>query len=278
MVSRVDLHAHTCASDGTDSPEELLNKAAALGLDTLAITDHDTLEGVRAVGGRAPEGLRLIPGVELSCRGRAGKCHILGLGVDIENRELSGAVDAVSILRREKLEKRLGFLFRRGMRLPWSDVEALRAMPSAGKPHIAAALIKNGLVPDKKAAFGLLAQCETWEDRIDAQCAVSAILAAGGVPVWAHPRGGVDGKVGETEFRALLPELVSYGLGGLECFYSMYPERLCRELAATAEKWGLFVSAGSDYHGANKDVLLGNVTQGPPPEPEEITVLTALIK
>ena len=259
MESRVDLHTHTRASDGTDSPEELMNKAAALGLDTLAITDHDTVEGVKAAPARVPRGLTLIPGVELSCRGRAGKCHILGLGVDVENAALTSALETLAALRRAKLERRLELLAGRGLGLPDREAETLRALPAAGKPHVVEALVRRGLVESREAAFALLKEGDRATDRLDAGTAVAAVLAAGGVPVWAHPRGGVDGAVGEAEFRALLPELVSYGLRGMECWYSLYPAALCRELSAIARENGLLISAGSDYHGKNKNVPLGKL-------------------
>ncbi len=277
MISTFDLHTHTAASDGTDTPMELLRKARSAGLDTVAITDHDTLSGVREVLGRAPEGVRLIPGVELSCRGMAGKCHILGLGVDVGSAALNEALDHLAGLRRRKLENRIAFLKEQGLALPESGVAALRAMPAAGKPHLVGLLVESGLVTSREEGYALLRQCKTGRDRIDAKTAIQAILAAGGVPVWAHPRGGVDGAVGEREFRALLPELVSYGLGGLECFYSMYPLSLCRELSEIARENRLLVSAGSDYHGKNKTVPLGRLCADEAvPSREDVSVFEAL--
>lgn len=276
-MSAFDLHTHTAASDGTDGPVKLLRKARSAGLDTVAITDHDTLSGVREVLGRAPEGLRLIPGVELSCCGAAGKCHILGLGVDPENSALNGVIREVSALRREKLERRIDFLRRRGMALPEDGVAALRAMPSAGKPHLVNLLVERGLLKNRQEGFALLRQCKTGGDRIDAKTAIEAILSSGGVPVWAHPRGGVDETVGEAEFRALLPELISYGLGGLECYYSMYPLALCRELSEIARKNRLLISAGSDYHGKNKTVPLGRLCADEKgPSRADVSVLCAI--
>ncbi len=259
MGRAIDFHTHTSCSDGTDTPEELMGKALARGIGTLAITDHDTVEGVKAALARVPEGLTFVPGVELSCRGRAGKCHILGLGVDVENSALTSALDTLSALRRAKLERRLRMLAGRGLKLPDREADALRALPAAGKPHVVEALVLHGPVESREAAFALLKEGDRGTDRLDARTAVAAILAAGGVPVWAHPRGGVDGAVGETEFRALLPELVSYGLRGMECWYSLYPSTLCRELSAIARENGLLVSAGSDYHGKNKNVPLGKL-------------------
>ncbi len=277
MKKTLDIHTHTCFSDGTDTPEELMDKALAKGVTTLAVTDHDTVEGVKAALTRVPRGLTLIPGVELSCRGRAGKCHILGLGVDVESAALKSALETLASLRRAKLERRLGMLADRGLKLPDREAEALRALPSAGKPHIVAALIRLGLMEDREAAFALLKEGDRGTDRLDAETAVAAVLAAGGVPVWAHPRGGVDGAVEEAEFRALLPELISYGLGGMECWYSLYPSSLCRELSWIAGENGLLISAGSDYHGDNKAVPLGQLSADEPgPSKADVSVLTAL--
>ena len=277
MISMFDLHTHTTASDGTDTPEELMRKALEKGIGTLAITDHDTLSGVREVLGRAPEGLRLIPGVELSCRGKAGKCHILGLGVDVGSAALNEALEHLAGLRRRKLENRIAFLKEQGLAFPEGGVADLRAMPAAGKPHLVGLLVESGLVKSREEGFALLGQCGAGADRIDAKTAIEAILSAGGVPVWAHPRGGVDGAVGEQEFRTLLPELISYGLGGLECFYSMYPLSLCRELSIIARENGLLTSAGSDYHGKNKTVPLGRLCADEAgPSREDVSVLEAL--
>lgn len=277
MEKTVDLHTHTCFSDGTDTPEELMGKALERGIGTLAITDHDTVEGVKAALTRVPRGLALIPGVELSCRGRAGKCHILGLGVDAESPALKSALEVLAALRRAKLERRLRMLADRGLGLPDQEADALRALPAAGKPHVVEALVRLSLVESREAAFALLKEGDRDADRLDAQSAVAAILTAGGIPVWAHPRGGVDGAVGEAEFRALLPELVSYGLRGMECWYSLYPASLCRELSAIAHKNGLLVSAGSDYHGTNKPVSLGRLcADGAGASKADVSVLTAL--
>lgn len=278
-MSRVDLHTHTNASDGTDTPGALIEKALDAGITALAVTDHDTVAGVRQALPRVPAGLTLIPGVELSCRGAAGKCHLLGLGIDPDSPGLSGILETLAALRREKLEKRIRYLFDRGFVLPEAELDALRALPAAGKPHLAGLLTKYGLADSPGEAFAILKACATGEDRIDAGTAVPAILGAGGVPVWAHPRGGVDGAVGETEFRALLPELVSYGLQGLECFYSLYPMKLCRELARIASQNGLYASAGSDCHGKNKSVPLGKLNaESLPVAPDEITVLGKLLR
>lgn len=277
MSNTVDLHTHSTASDGTDSPRELMERAVAQGITTLALTDHDTLSGVQEALRDIPRGLRLVPGVEMSCRGRAGKCHILGLGVDPLAPELVKAVKELARLRREKLETRIRFLAERGIDLPAGELESLRCVPSAGKPHLAGLLIKYGFAGDREEAFQILRACRTGRDRIGAESAVQAILAAGGIPVWAHPRGGVDETVGEAEFRALLPELTSYGLAGLECFYSLYPLALCRELEAAAREKGLLISGGSDYHGENKTVPLGRLCAQEAEVPmEELSVLKAL--
>lgn len=277
MEQNVDLHTHTCFSDGTDTPEELMRKALERGIGTLAITDHDTVEGVKAALTRVSRGLALIPGVELSCRGRAGKCHILGLGVDVVSAALLSALDSLAALRSAKLERRLRMLADRGLGLPDREADALRALPAAGKPHVAQALVRLGLVESREAAFALLKEGDRDADRLDAQSAMAAILAAGGVPVWAHPRGGVDGAVGEAEFQALLPELISYGLRGMECWYSLYPASLCRELSKIARENRLLISAGSDYHGKNKSVPLGKLCADEAgPSEEEVSALTAL--
>lgn len=278
MRSHMDLHVHTSASDGTDTPEELPKKAAREGIHILAITDHDTVDGVRRAAGAVPEGMRLIPGVEFSCRASAGKCHILGLGVDISGRELWRALEAGAKLRREKLETRLMFLKKRGIVFPEEETLALRAMPAAGKPHLANLMVRYGYAESREQAMaGVLDLCPTGNDRIEAEEAISAILDSGGVPVWAHPRGGIGESVGDEEFFAMLPELMGYGLRGLECLYPAYTEGRRLELKEIAGRAGLLVSGGSDYHGLNKKTALGELCgDGRRVTENELTVLEAL--
>ncbi len=276
---KIDLHTHSAASDGTDTPPELARKAKAAGIGVLAVTDHDTAEGVRALIAAPVEGIALIPGIEISARTASGKCHILGLGYDIGHPAFNALLEEAAGLRRAKLETRLAYLRRRGYELPEEELAALRAMPSAGKPHLGGLLTRYGYAPDRDRAIKeLIDPCPTPSDRVEAGRAVEAVRAAGGVAVWAHPM-GEEGKRELTpeEFDAQLRELLDAGIGGMECWYSKYASERCHKLEDTARIHRLFVSGGSDYHGSNKTIPLGRLNSADMPVPAEaLTVLEYL--
>ncbi len=275
----VDLHIHSTASDGTDAPSVLVRKARAAGIDTLALTDHDTVAGVREFLAAAEEGMTLIPGIEVSSRTASGKCHILGLGVRTEDPAFTSLLAEAAKLRRTKLETRLDYLRRHGYELPEAALDALRAMPSAGKPHLGALLARCGYAPDRNSAIReLIDPCPTPSDRVEAGRAVAAIRSAGGAAVWAHPM-GEEGKRTLTpeEFRKMLRELLDAGITGMECWYSKYPAEQCLRLEQEAHSHGLQVSGGSDYHGKNKSVSLGQLNAESAEVPKKnVTVLQEL--
>lgn len=276
---RVDLHTHSTASDGTDSPLRLAEKAGAAGIRVFALTDHDTVSGAEQLKEQPPEGMVFIPGIEFSCRMDSGKCHILGYACSTAHPAFQDALAQGAALRRAKLEKRIAFLGERGIRLPEEELERLRQIPSVGKPHLGNLMVQYGYAPDlQRAIAGVLNLCPTESSRIAAKTAVGAILASGGIPVWAHPLGGEgERELGPEQFGRMLEELTGYGLMGMECWYSKYQAALCGKLAETAEARGLLVSGGSDCHGTNKSIPLGRLNaEGREVPPERLTILGAL--
>ena len=276
MKPHIDLHMHSTASDGTDTPAGLLERVKAAGLRVFALTDHDAVDGVRELAGNIPEGITFIPGIEFSCRMASGKCHILGYGCDMDHPSFADALDRGAALRRAKLETRIAFMKERGIHIPEAELDALRQMPSAGKPHLGNLMVKYGCARTRDEAItGTLNLCRTGPSRIEAEAAVKAILAVGGVPVWAHPLGGTgEPRVGRPQFEAMLTELLAYSLRGLECWYSEYPAESCRKLAQVAAEHGLLISGGSDYHGTNKAVDLGTLNaDGEEVRAEQLTLL-----
>lgn len=261
MASRIDLHMHSAASDGTDSPAGLIETVKRVGIRIFSLTDHDTVEGVAEIAGRVPEGVVFLPGIEFSCTAPSGKCHILGYGCDMRRGAFQEILERVGALRRTKLETRLAFLEERGIRLPEEEIARLRGMPSAGKPHLANLMVKYGYAASREDAIrDTLNLCRTGSTRIPADTAIRAILASGGIPVWAHPLGGEgERETPEDQFQAVLSELLGCGLKGLECYYSKYPLARCRRLEGIAQEHRLLVSGGSDYHGANKKVAPGSL-------------------
>ena len=263
MTNTIDLHIHTTASDGTDSPRDLLWNIQKAGVNTFAITDHDTIRGALAMKKIVPPGLRFIQGIEFSCRTEGGhKCHILGLNYDENNRDFQDALRTGDEIRHQKFYRRIELL-RSDFGITFTDDEiaSLLNIPSVGKPHLANLIVAKGLAADRQDAISrYIDKCRTGTGRISAEQAVHAILSSGGLPVWAHPLGGEgEQELTESDFRVILNELMSYGLKGLECWYSKYKSFRCEWLTKQAERRGLFISGGSDYHGKNKTIPLGRL-------------------
>ncbi len=279
MRSTVDLHTHSSASDGLLTPGELARAALEAGVATLAVCDHDTAAGAAELLKDAPAGLRFIPGVEVSSRARAGKCHILGLGCRLDHPAFRKLMEEAGALRRNKLEARIDFIKRLGLCVPEAELNRLRALPGAGKPQMADMLVKYGCVPDFHTAIReILDRCPAVEDRVEAAEVIGAVRAAGGVAVWAHPW-GEKGKrtLTEGEYRAMLAELLEDGLGAMECWYSQYGVEKCERLERDAREYGLLVSGGSDCHSRPDTAPLGTLNaEGRPVEPARLTVLERL--
>ena len=255
MASKVDLHIHTTASDGADSPRVLAEKiAAAAGLELFSVTDHDTVAGALEMEKIVPEGVRYIRGVEFSCVSPAGKCHILGYGYDPEHPAFRGALEEGRRLRLEKLDRRLEQLRRdHGIELTDDERTWLMSLGSPGKPHLGQIIRNRGLAPDLDGAIRGFIRDVPGRDRIEAKMAIEAITAAGGFPVWAHPLGGEGEKrLTEEKFETLLQTLLGYGLRGMECRYSRYGRKESEFLLDHAARRGLTPTGGSDYHGSNK--------------------------
>ena len=251
---RYDLHIHTAASDGSDSPARLAEQVLAAGLELFSVTDHDTIEGALAMEELIPAGVGYIRGVEFSCVSPGGKCHILGYGFDPAHPQFRSALAEGAQLRREKLERRIAHLREKfGIELTEEELRWLRSLKSPGKPHLGRLLLARGLADSMNAALKTYLSGVPGRDRIDAKTAIDSIRAAGGIAVWAHPLGGEGEKrLTEEEFEARLSVLLTGGIQGLECFYSRYSRAESELLLGHARARGLIVTGGSDYHGANK--------------------------
>ena len=259
---KIDLHMHTTVSDGTDSPEEIIQRVKAAAIDMFSITDHDAIKGCIVVRSLLKEaGLSFIPGVEFSCKDENGKYHILGYGYDPQSDAIKEVIDIGHTYRISKLKKRIDFLKKEyGFSFSDEDLSALYKLDNPGKPHIGNLMVKYGYAPSKEIAI------QTYVDKFHAgseyvrpEQAIKGILAAGGVPVLAHPSyGRGDELILSSEMELRLKRLISFGLEGVEAFYSGFTPKLEEEILSFAEKFGLYVTAGSDYHGKNKLVQLGD--------------------
>ena len=263
MGSKIDLHIHTNASDGTDSPEELLRKIQEVGIKKFAVTDHDTIKGALAMQNIITSDINFIKGIEFSCRtGNKVKCHILGLNYNENNSAFINSLTTGDKLRHEKFYKRIEFL-RDKFNITFTDdeIKSLLQIPSVGKPHLGNLIVSKGYAKTRVEAIeNIIDKCKTGNDKIDAELAINAINSSGGISIWAHPLGGErEDELPEQKFRETLSELISYGLQGLECFYSKYELEKCKWLEKIAKENNLRISGGSDYHGTNKSIPLGKL-------------------
>jgi len=283
MNSYVDLHMHSKASDGTDLIPGLLLKIQETGIKTFALTDHDTIKGVLEMQDIVPEGITFIRGVELSCKTDVAKCHILGYNYDIENKEFQAFVEEAHDVRKDKFERRIRYLKEAfGIEFTEEEMAELKKDNSPGKPQLAAMLLKK-LKPDHPE-LTVDDVFKTYlknlpSGRVDGIRAVKAIIAAGGVAVWAHPLGGVREKRLDAEkFSKQLRVLIDAGIRGLECYYSEYTMEEVEKLCSAAKEHGLLISGGSDYHGTGKPHLhLGMLNKEDKIiEEEKLTVLDVL--
>lgn len=278
MAYTIDLHLHSTASDGSDTIPELLQKIRTSDLHTFAITDHDTMDGVLEMDTLNTSGLRYIRGIEFSCVTSFKKCHILGYGIDSNHPVFQKALQLVVNLRQEKLHRRVNyFKSEYGIELTEEESKWLYSQKSPGKPHFGQLILNRGLASDMRTAIkNYVNPCKVGKDRIDSSIAIDAILRSGGIPVWAHPLGGeLEKRLTKEEFQTQLEELITNGIQGLECYYSRYNMEEIHFLIEQAQKYNLFISGGSDYHGDNKpDLHLGKMNlDSLEVEPEKLTIL-----
>ena len=258
----LDLHMHTNVSDGTDTPEQILARVRAAGLQLFSVTDHDDIKGCRIIREiRTEEDPRFMTGVEFSCRDEEGQYHILGYHYDPDAPSVREVVQTGHGYRMEKLQERLDFLKKEfGFGFPEEELQALFAMDNPGKPHIGNLMAKYGYAASKDEAIRLyINKLKIREKYVRPEAAVRGILQAGGIPVLAHPSyGNGDQIIVGREMETRLRRLMDFGLQGVEAFYSGFTARLRDEILGYAQKYGLYVTAGSDYHGSNKLVVLGD--------------------
>lgn len=256
-MNTIDLHCHTTASDGLLSPAQLVAAAAEMALQAIAVTDHDSTEGLAGAleaGDRL--GVEIIPGVELSCDVPAGELHMLGYFPRYEEQRFQAELArlrAGRIGRAEGMARRLTEL---GYPVSFERIQELAGDGAIGRPHVAQALIEAGHVGSKAEAFdrfiGRNGPAYVERAKLSPVEACQLIRSAGGLPVFAHP------LIVLMSGRALeplpvdesLPELVEAGLAGLEVYYPHYTPVHIDRLLALARRYDLLVTGGSDFHGA----------------------------
>lgn len=251
----IDLHTHSTASDGADTPSCLLEKALQAGLKAIALTDHDTVSGIEefleSARGKEIEG---IPGVELSCYGANRELHIVGLFVDHTSPDLLAYLEKMRNTRNTRNEEMLARINAIGYSITKEEVLECAGGESVGRPHFAQALIKRGYFEDTKEVFerllkrGRRAYVSRFHPPVKES--IDVLHAAGGIAIWAHPISlRQEGCCKSKPIRKALDQLKSMGLDGMEVVYSQYTPLQEEMLKELAREYDLLPSGGSDYHG-----------------------------
>ncbi len=250
----VDLHLHSVASDGTEAPAAVVARAVRAGLTAIALTDHDTLDGIPAAMDAASSlGIRLISGTELSVEWPTGTMHLLVYHLAPEPGPLQDRLGGLRDGRHVRNRRILQALSAAGIDIPYEEVVAEALGGAVGRPHIAARLVARGHVAEIAEAFDryLARGRPAYVDRIrlDAFEAVELARESGALPVVAHPH---TLGVSRTEYATAFTRLAEHGLVGIEAWYSEYEPDVRRHLAHLADRLGLVATGGSDYHGRYK--------------------------
>ena len=262
-MAEVDLHLHTTESDGRLTPAALVLLLAQRGLKTVAITDHDTTDGLEAAWEAAREypQLTIIPGIELSTDIPGNEIHILGYYIDYHNEEFQRMLERFRASRVERAKEMVKQLAALGLPVEWERVTEIAGQGAIGRPHIAQAMVEKGYITLPQEAFGKYigrnGPAYVERGKQTPEEAVQAVVQVGGVPVLAHP-GWMEGLEG------VLDSLKAAGLKGMEVYYAEYDENTVSRLAKVAQEYNLLPCGGSDYHalGTPGEHLPGEV--GPP--------------
>ena len=250
----IDLHMHSSCSDGTLTPEGLVAAALETGLEAAALTDHDTVSGVeRFLAAASGTPLHAVPGVELASMLFNKDIHIVGLFIDPGNAELLSALEQMRLWREARNAEMVEKIRSKGYEITMDEVLAGAGGESVGRPHMASVLLKKGYFQDMQSVFGRLigrnGSCFVLRQYYPVDVCIRLIHEAGGLAVWAHPLHAAHGA--RAALRKIGSRLVSYGLDGLECYYSMFAEQQQADALEFARARSLLVSGGSDFHGAS---------------------------
>ena len=253
-MKRIDLHTHSLCSDGAQTPADVVRTAKEAGLSAIALSDHDNIEGVQeAMDAGKALGVEVIPAVELSAQSDT-ELHILGYFVDIHNKKLQDAMAYALQVRDERQEETCRKLNEQGFAITMEEARAeAHGNPVLCRAHFAQVMVRKGYAESVKDAFNkyLSVGCYAYSNRqaLTAKEAISLIREAGGIAVAAHLH---LIKMPDNELREYLKELISYGLSGVEGYYTDYSPDMEQRYQTMAKELGLVISGGTDYHGANK--------------------------
>ncbi len=241
-----DLHIHSTASDGKWAPDEIVNQAQTIGLRAIALTDHDTVDGIeparQAAGSDGPE---VIPGIELNTDLDGREIHILGYYYDLNSRSLRDTLTSLRTAREDRALMIIARLAKLGIRIDYGHLRRLTGKATIGRPHIARVMCEEGYVATAAEAFerylGNGKPAYIGHHKLDPFMAIEEVLKAGGIPVLAHP--GLAGK------DDLIPEFIGHGLQGIEVFYPFHTPEDTARYQQICQDYGLIMTGGTDCHG-----------------------------
>ena len=275
MERTVDLHVHTHISDGTFSPQEVVENAVKVGLSCIAITDHDCIDGIEpAMEAAKRSGLEIIPAVEMSAQEKAREVHLLGFYPDIKDAKFLVRLESIRKNRVDRVYQMVEKLKKYNVNLDPARVFELSGPGSVGRLHVAAVLEEEGYVSSIQEAFkrfiGDKGPCYVAHYDITAKEAIAELKRVGAVAVYAHPHlmGGDD----------LIPKFIKYGLDGIEAYHSEHSKQVTKRYLELAKEYGLLVTGGSDCHGLNKGQMLMGTVKVPYSLVEEIKKCAAKTK
>jgi predicted metal-dependent phosphoesterase TrpH len=263
---KIDLHTHTSYSDGTDTPAELINKALAAGISIIGLTDHDSISGWQEATNALRVGISLVPGAEISCQTSDGiSVHILGLLFDSNNSELMDTLEKTRENRHGRMEKIIARINEAGIDITMNDVlEQLSNGATLGRPHLADALVKKGIVASRDEAFTQMlhnnSKYYVSHYSPTPEAAIKLIKAAGGVSVIAHPMASHRGR---TISQETFGSIIQAGLDGIEVDHRDHSPDEKLQLIQLASESNLVMTGASDYHGNGKLNTLGEYTTSP---------------
>jgi len=257
----IDLHIHTTASDGEFSPSEIIDKALEIGLTHIAITDHDTINGLNeAINYAKEKNIVVIPGVELNAEVSKGQMHILGYYIDYSNQEFIKAMKAFEDGRNDRNDKFIEEFNKLGINISLEDVKKYATGTVVGKPHFAKVLLDKGFIQNIEECFDNFFNKEPFKNikRISysPEDVIKLIKNAGSLAVLAHPQ---TLKLDNKELEEAILQLKNYGLDGIECYHSKQTDEQMQYFKILAEKHNMIITLGSDYH---RDISLSNIKLG----------------
>lgn len=282
----IDLHTHSTCSDGQDKPEKLVELAAEAGIKVMALTDHDTINGLeRAENAAEKYNIDFIPGIEIGSQG-GRELHILGYGIDPCDKGLRDFYEGNRAHRLARRDRFIELLNKAGVPITLEEICRVNDGKSTGRPHIARTLVEMGYAESVDDAFSRYLQTPEFYsmDRPKPKYAdsIAMIRNAGGIAVLAHP---YTLQLEDSSFRELLKSLISEGLCGIECFYSKHTLEQMKYYLEIAKEYGLIYTCGSDYHGPDikPDIVLGrgfddSLMNADVPEQEIIEMLKSRLK